>query len=231
MSENKEKSAELRFIQLGALALRLHRVDPGGVLETLRERKRQAPALLDGAALALDLEHLPEDQRDPERIERVLSALQNDQVQIIGLCSGEAAEKLAHELKIPILDGAVDARNGSHEAHSPDPAPPALHVDQHVRSGQQIYARGSDLVVAGIVSAGAEIIADGSIHVYGALRGRALAGARGESSARVYSLEFHAELVSVAGQYKVFEDLPGDLRGKSVQAWLEGEQLRLATLG
>jgi septum site-determining protein MinC len=67
--------------------------------------------------------------------------------------------------------------------------------------------------------------------VYGALRGRALAGAQGDTSARIYCREFHAELVSIAGQYRVFEDLPSDLRGKPVQVWLEGEKLLLARLG
>ena len=106
-----------------------------------------------------------------------------------------------------------------------------LHQDAVVRSGQQVYARGGDLVVTKLVANGAEVIADGSIHVYGALRGRALAGAQGDESARIYCQEFHAELVSIAGQYRVFEDLPPDLRGKPVQAWLEGEKLLLARLG
>ena len=106
-----------------------------------------------------------------------------------------------------------------------------LHQDSPVRSGQQVYARGSDLVVTKLVANGAEVIADGSIHIYGALRGRALAGAQGDESARIYCQEFHAELVSIAGRYRVFEDLPQDLRGKPVQAWLEGEKLLLARLG
>ncbi|MGB0134602.1 septum site-determining protein MinC, partial [Dokdonella sp.] len=117
------------------------------------------------------------------------------------------------------------------------PPPPSkvtgrtLHQDAAVRSGQQVYARGGDLVVTKLVANGAEVIADGSIHVYGALRGRALAGAQGDESARIYCQEFHAELVSIAGQYRVFEDLPPDLCGKPVQAWLEGEKLLLARLG
>jgi septum site-determining protein MinC len=81
------------------------------------------------------------------------------------------------------------------------------------------------------VGNGAEVIADGSIHVYGALRGRALAGAQGYQGARIYCQEFHAELVSIAGQYRVFEDMPQDLRGKAVQAWLDGDRLMLARLG
>ena len=102
--------------------------------------------------------------------------------------------------------------------------------DKPVRSGQQVYARGRDLILTTLVGNGAEVIADGSIHVYGALRGRALAGAQGDTRARIYCREFHAELVSIAGQYRVFEDIPRDLRGQSVQAWLEGDKLLLKKL-
>ena len=102
--------------------------------------------------------------------------------------------------------------------------------DKPVRSGQQIYARGRDLILTTLVGNGAEVIADGSIHVYGALRGRALAGAQGDESARIYCREFHAELVSIAGHYRVFEDIPADLRGKAVQAWLDGDKLVLKKL-
>lgn len=99
-----------------------------------------------------------------------------------------------------------------------------------VRSGQQLYAENRDLTVLATVGAGAEVIADGSLHVYGALRGRALAGARGEEKARIFCREFHAELVAIAGHYKVMDDIPADLRGKAVQVWLENGQLQLAAL-
>ncbi|MET0226262.1 MAG: septum site-determining protein MinC, partial [Dokdonella sp.] len=102
--------------------------------------------------------------------------------------------------------------------------------DKPVRSGQQIYARGRDLILTALVGNGAEVIADGSIHVYGALRGRALAGAQGDASARIFCQEFHAELVSIAGQYRVFEDIPPELRGQPVQAWLDGDRLLLKKL-
>ena len=99
-----------------------------------------------------------------------------------------------------------------------------------VRSGQQIYADNRDLTVLTAVGAGAEVIADGSIHIYGALRGRALAGANGNTAARIYCREFNAELVAVAGTYKVLEDIPQALRGKAVQVWLEDGQLHIAAL-
>src|SRR5690606_6221257 len=95
----------------------------------------------------------------------------------------------------------------------------------HVRSGQQIYARGQDLTIVGSVSAGAEVIADGNIHIYGALRGRALAGASGDTSARVFCSEFSAELVAVAGNYRVLDDAPALLHGKALAIRLDGERL------
>lgn len=99
-----------------------------------------------------------------------------------------------------------------------------------LRSGQQLYAQGRDLIVNAMVGNGAEAIADGSIHVYGALRGRALAGARGETQARIFCREFNAELVAIAGQYRVMETVPPELQGKSVQIWLENDKLQFAVL-
>ena len=99
-----------------------------------------------------------------------------------------------------------------------------------VRSGQQVYAQNRDLTVCATVGAGAEVIADGSIHIYGALRGRALAGASGLTSARIFCRDFNAELVAVAGTYKVLEEVPKHLIGKSVQIWLENERLHIEEL-
>lgn len=99
-----------------------------------------------------------------------------------------------------------------------------------VRSGQQIYAQDRDLTVCATVGAGAEVIADGSIHIYGALRGRALAGAGGLATARIFCREFNAELVAIAGTYKVLEEIPRDLIGKPVQIWLENDSLRIEAL-
>ncbi len=107
---------------------------------------------------------------------------------------------------------------------------PGLVQAAPVRSGQQVYAENRDLTVLTAVGAGAEVIADGSIHIYGPLRGRALAGAQGNASARIFCREFHAELVAVAGHYKVLEDIPKELRGKPVQVWLERDELKMALL-
>jgi septum site-determining protein MinC len=119
---------------------------------------------------------------------------------------------------------------GDARAKSTPGGEPGLIQATPVRSGQQVYADNRDLTVLATVGAGAEVIADGSIHIYGTLRGRALAGAQGNEKARIFCREFHAELVAVAGHYKVLEDIPKELRGKAVQVWLEKEELKIAAL-
>ncbi|MNJ67366.1 Septum site-determining protein MinC [compost metagenome] len=100
-----------------------------------------------------------------------------------------------------------------------------------MRGGQQIYAQGCDLIVLGPVSPGAELLSDGNIHVYGPLRGRALAGIKGDGRARIFCRQLNAELVSIAGHYKVAEDLRRDpLWGQSVQVGLQGDSLNVTRL-
>jgi len=111
------------------------------------------------------------------------------------------------------------------------PAAGALVHTQTIRSGQRLYGRDRDVVVLGTVGAGAEVMADGCVHVYGSLRGRVLAGVRGDAAARVFCLDFRAELVAINGIFRVFETLPPELQGQPVMAWLDGEELRFARLG
>jgi len=99
-----------------------------------------------------------------------------------------------------------------------------------VRSGQQVYARDTDLIVMGQVGPGAEVIADNHIHIYGPLRGRALCGVSGNTEARIFCSSLEAELVSVAGNYRVLESIPEDLRGKPAQIWLDKERLNIEPL-
>lgn len=110
-------------------------------------------------------------------------------------------------------------------------ARPTVLIDKPVRTGQRIHAPGADLVVLAIVNAGAELIADGDIHVYAPLRGRALAGAHGNTHARIFAQAMEAELVSIAGLFQVFEDgIPTEVRGKPSQVYLDGEKVILKPL-
>lgn len=108
---------------------------------------------------------------------------------------------------------------------------PTLVIDKPVRTGQRIYAEGADLVVLAMVNAGAEIIADGDIHIYAPLRGKAIAGAQGNQGARIFAQRLEAELISIAGCFQVFEDgIPENVRGKPAQVHLEGSRLVLQPL-
>ena len=100
-----------------------------------------------------------------------------------------------------------------------------------MRSGQRVHAHGADLIVTATVNPGAEIIADGNIHVYGALRGRAVAGAADDHDARIFALTFDPELVAIAGFYAVRENLGEVPKGRAVQVRLDGEQMRFEALG
>jgi septum site-determining protein MinC len=115
----------------------------------------------------------------------------------------------------------------SEAAPVPSTAAKTRLVTQPVRSGTQIYARGADLIVTAAVSPGAEIIADGNIHVYGALRGRALAGAVGDVAARIFCSRLEAELVSIAGRYLVSEQIPPEQHGLQVQIALDDDRLTI----
>ena len=110
-------------------------------------------------------------------------------------------------------------------------APRTIIIDKPLRSGQQVYAKGADLVVMALVNHGAEVIADGNIHVYAPLRGKVIAGARGNTEARIFAVSLEAELIAIAGIYRTSENpLPAEVRGKPAQVRLEGEKLVMEAL-
>lgn len=114
----------------------------------------------------------------------------------------------------------------------PVPAPAAMVINRPLRSGQRVYARDTDLIVVGVVSRGAEVIADGNIHVYGPLRGKAMAGARGDITARIFTTQLDPELVAVAGVYRVIETgLEPAVQNKPAVISLSGESLQIESLG
>lgn len=117
----------------------------------------------------------------------------------------------------------------AHEASTPPPA--AMVIRHPLRSGQRIYAKGTDLIVIGMVSQGAEVIADGNIHVYGPLRGKAMAGARGDTQAMIFTTQMDPELLAIAGVYRVIEtSLPDNVHNQPAQALLDGDMLKIRPL-
>lgn len=136
-----------------------------------------------------------------------------------------SAEPQFQDTEAPEPQGEVAAAEPA-AAEAAAPASRTLIIDKPLRSGQQVYARGGDLIVMAVVSFGAEVIADGSIHVYAPLRGRAIAGAQGDASARVFSACMEPQLVSIGGVWRTFEQgLPPEVAGKPAQVRLDGEKL------
>jgi septum site-determining protein MinC len=252
-----EQAGELKIGQVGIANLRVRTLDVAQLAAEMRDRVQRAPKLFARAAVILDFGGLTRTP-DVATARALVEGLREAGVLPVALAYGtREIEELSVELGLPLLakfraqyeraDGSEPAAPAAAPARNAKPAPepaakspatqtapsgsaPGMMQASPVRSGQQVYAENADLTVLTTVGAGAEVIADGSIHIYGALRGRALAGAQGNEKARIFCREFHAELVAVAGHYKVLEDIPKDLRGKAVQVWLEQGQLRIAAL-
>ncbi|PZQ31460.1 MAG: septum site-determining protein MinC [Stenotrophomonas acidaminiphila] len=243
-----EQAGELKIGQVGIANLRIRTLDVDQLIREMRERVERAPKLFGRAAVIVDfggLTRLP----DADTARALIDGLRGAGVIPVALAYGtRETETLAEQLGLPLLakfraqyEPVAQAAPAPARA-APEPAPakaapvpaakaadakPGLVQKTPVRSGQQLYAENRDLTVLSTVGAGAEVISDGSIHIYGALRGRALAGARGNADARIFCREFHAELVAIAGHYKVMEEVPKELRGKAVQIWLDQDQLKI----
>ncbi|HEX5306750.1 MAG TPA: septum site-determining protein MinC [Dyella sp.] len=250
-------ACDLRFGQVGIACVRVRRPDAAALCDELERRVRSAPQLFSRAAVVLDLSHLL-DLPDDGIVDALLEAVRSAGMLPVGLAYGTSeTEALAQRMGLPLIAkfrAAYEPENGSvaaPTAATSEPAParapvrepihaapsvptgPALgaqHHDGAVRSGQQVYARERDLIVTGAIANGAEVIADGHIHIYGSLRGRAMAGAQGDEKVRIYVSDFRAELIAIAGHYRVFEQIPKDLEGQAVQCWLDGEKLMISRL-
>jgi septum site-determining protein MinC len=232
---------DIRYGQMGLVQVRIRTTDPGAILDELTGRIAGAPQFFRRTAVCLDLGAL-NSAPDVAELRSVIDAIRRAGMLVIGLSGGAAdMESVSNGLNLPVLSGfraprqpVPDVQPAPPAAAATEPADSALATliqHQTVRSGQRIYARNRDLVVTAGVGAGAEVMADGCLHIYGSLRGRAMAGARGQLTARVFCQEFHAELVSIAGVFRVFETIPAELAGNPVQAWLAGEELRFARIG
>lgn len=253
-AESLEAACDLRFGQVGIACVRLRRVDAAALVEELERRVRSAPQMFNRAAVVLDLSHLPK-LPDDGMVDALLEAIRSAGMLPVGIAYGTAeTEALAERMNLPLIakfraqyehasgDAAVQVAPPTPGRAEPARAPldnddgaagattAQHHTGSAVRSGQQIYARDRDLVVTAAVANGAEVIADGSIHVYGSLRGRAMAGAQGDESARIFCSDFRAELVAIAGHYRVFEDMPKEFEGQPVQCWLDSGKLMVARL-
>ena len=204
--------------------------------QQLQEKINLAPEFFRNSPVVLDLQEINKHGYDID-IAALTDVIRKAGLFPIGMRGGNVQQnKKALELLIPIYashSGGVSVENQKQKTIAPIPEPKTDEdidvitttlIDQPIRSGQRIYATG-DLVILSQVSAGAEIMAEGNIHVYNTLRGRALAGVRGNTEARIFCFDLQAELISIAGNYKVSEDLDESVRNKPVQIYLQDQAL------
>ena len=230
---------EIKSANLPLVSLLLKSPDLALLAQELAERYGDIPDFFDNEPLVVDLSPLQAAHAGAAldfaalsallRQYRVLpiaarggSAAQMDAAQAAGLVAApDAVAPRAPARAEPAP--AQTPQAATPVAAAPVPPPSALVIDKPLRSGQQVYARGRDLVVLSMVNPGAEVIADGHIHVYAPLRGKAIAGARGDAGARIFSLCLEAELLSIAGVYRTSDvPLPDGVWSKPTQVHLDG---------
>lgn len=227
------KSFELKASSLTIPVIRLLDNKLEQLADELQTRVDATPDFFRNAPMVIDLAAFPiRDHADDMAM--IVGVIRSMGIMPIGIQGGsEAHIDAAEMLELAVLGNTrpknKKPRNNKvtpvQNTHAVSAKSETLFVNRPVRSGQRIYAKGGDLVVNATVSSGAELIADGFIHVYGALRGRALAGVSGRIDARIYCQQMHAELVSIAGRYKSSDRLEDALVGQSVQFYLQEDKL------
>jgi len=242
------KALEFKGRMLSVSRLRVLQPDPLAVEAQIRDFASQMPPAMQGMPVVIEADQ-------PLELGGIIGALRAAGLQPLGVSDGPLNDS-ARAWGLAVLPpesgkGRPLPQPQAEPAASPVPAapPPAAPapvpapapagaavrkstriVTEPVRSGQQIYAADADLVAMNIVGAGAEVVADGCVPVYGAARGRVIAGASGDVSARIFCRRFEVELVAIAGVYAVADQIQGDLRGKPVQAWLADGKLKIEKL-
>lgn len=219
-----KKALEFKGRMLSLTRVRVVDSDITLIDTQLKDFARQMPQAVDGMPVILDADMAFD-------IGALISSLKSVGMQPVGVTDGVLSDS-ARTWGLPVLppENANKTARPVATLTAAMAYKPAKLITEPVRSGQQIYADSSDLIVLNTVSPGAEVIADGSVHVYGALKGRAIAGAKGDTQTRIFCRRFEADLVAVAGTYAVAEQMMGDLRGKPVQAYLKDGKLKLEKL-
>ncbi|MBC7620091.1 MAG: septum site-determining protein MinC [Candidatus Saccharibacteria bacterium] len=232
---------EIKSAQLPLVALHLRSSDWARVAEDILTQfgpNGESPCFFDHDALVIDFSHLETDTPVFD-IVPLLKVLRKCSLVPVALRSASPAW-MDYGLTVGLVEAPPEVYRHKATAEQQEPAlvvpelmkevirevkgPATMVIDKPLRSGQRIYARGADLVVLAMVSQGAEVVADGNIHVYAPLRGKAMAGARGNTAARIFSLCLEPELVSIAGVYRTSENaLPADIHGKAAQVRLSDD--------
>jgi septum site-determining protein MinC len=202
-------------------------------LETLQAQIARAPSFFESRPVVSDLTAMPGAGQD---LTRFIEHLQDHALRIIGVEGYDDGWSNVNAWGRPPLLGTAKIDRSVIVPEDDAPAPPeppppnSLLIREPVRSGQSVVFEHGDVSILGSIGSGAEVIAAGSIHVYGALRGRAIAGFTGNAAARIFCRRLDAELLAIDGVYKTADDTDPALRNKPAQAWLDGETLKLAAL-
>ena len=202
-----------------------------GWLEEIDATLARSPGFFVGKPVVLDLSAVDLSQ---SAIVHLVTSLEQRNIRVLGIEGVDAAHVTTS--MPPLLTGGRPCVLMQNEPKKPEakpeakPRPTSLLLASPVRSGQSIVFTEGDVTVLGSVGSGAEIVAGGSIHVYGALRGRAMAGVNGNSAARIFCQKIEAELLAIDGYYQTAEEIDANLRNRPAQAWLEGDIMRITVL-
>ena len=239
-THGKDSALDIKGSVFTLTVLCLKSTDTAAIELALHEHLSRAPRFFHNAPVVIDVKALPHDAATTLDFALLTVLLRKHNLVPVGV--RHAAPEQLNDIVtagLAILQGgakpepverAVSPTIRVSAAPTPQTTTTKI-VRQPVRSGQQIYAKGGDLILLAPVNAGAEVLADGNIHIYAPLRGRALAGVTGDMNARIFTHSLEAELVSVAGHYRIFEQQPAaDVHGKSVQIYLENERLIITPL-
>ena len=238
---NVESPSFVRLRGRSFMALVLAPETPLGTwLAALDAQIQRSPSFFDNRPVVLDLAGLPREQPD---IEGLMEQLETRGIRVIGTEGAHPSWRGVETWGRPLPSGGratrdvappdeTSPRTAAPEPGStgPLPASTGLLIDHPIRSGQSMVFEKGDVTVIGSVASGAEVIAGGSVHIYGTLRGRAIAGFAGNPKARIFCRRLDAELLAIDGVYQTADDMDASLRGRAVQAWLEGETMRITAL-
>lgn len=238
---------DIKSADLSLVAFLLKSTDITAVSRSFKSKMAESPGFFDQDLVVIDVSGLPLEPDETFDLQTLMMVLLENGLVALAI-KGAPPALLALAKDLGLVD-ASDARTGRSvqlpespksqplpvESVSPPVPLGAMRIERPLRSGQQIYARGRDLIVMGMVNPGAEVIADGHIHVYGALRGRAIAGARGNTDAHIFAQVMEPELISIAGVYRTSENpFPKEAFGKAVDVCLrsgpEGDKLLITPL-
>jgi septum site-determining protein MinC len=199
-----------------------------GWLEEVDATLARSPGFFVGRPVVLDLSAVDLSQ---SAIAHLVASLEQRNIRVLGI-EGVDASHVTTSMP-PLLTGGRNCVLTQNEPKKPEASKPkvtSLLVESPVRSGQSVVFAEGDVTVLGSVGSGAEIVAGGSIHIYGTLRGRAMAGVNGNSAARIYCQRIEAELLAIDGYYQTAEEITATLRNRPAQAWLQGDIMRITPL-